>query len=103
MRLWISTVVAAIALAGPAWAGDDAVSGAEARGAVKARVEQEHAHRTALAQATAEHQAAMGQELLRATAATVPPPMDASQLAAELRPLLPGQPALPTIGMVADR
>jgi hypothetical protein len=70
---------------------------------VKARLEQEHADRTALAKAMAEQQAAMGQELLRATASTVAPPMDASQLAAELRPLLPGRPALTTSEMVADR
>lgn len=103
MRPWISTVVFALALAGPAWAAEDAVSGAAARQALKARLEQEHAHRMAVATAMVEQQKSIRHELLRATAGTVAPPMDASKLAAELRPLLPGQLARPTGEMVADR
>lgn len=90
MKSWIAMVFASIALASPALAQEDLASGAEARRSAKARLELEHAHRIEIARALAEHQEAMRRDVLRSATALVAP-MDATQFAAELRPLLPAR------------
>lgn len=103
MRSWLATVFAAIAMAGPALAGEDMVGRAEARREVKARLEQEHAHRLALVRIQAEQQAAIRRDVLRAAADRAAPRWEAPHYSVDARIAPPRLPSLTPAARVAAR